>query len=305
MAMPARAAERLPALRAPQAWSADLALLAITAIWGVTFSVVNGALADASPLSFNALRLSLAAVLLAAFYRPRWRALPLRVWAVGALLGLCLAVGYALQTAGLARTSPAASAFITGLMVIFVPLLLAAFWRRHLPPAAWVSTALALAGLWLLLGADFGGLSRSVASGDGLTALCAVAFAFQIILLSEWTPRLGFRDVTVVMILFSAIFTWLFLPAVEHPHWILTPRLWLALILTAVFATAVAFTVQSWAQQFTPSTHAAVIFAFEPVFAWLAALIGWHEALRPIQLAGAAVILAAMLVVEWRPARQP
>jgi len=288
-------------------WVADLALALVTLIWGVTFPVVQGALADASPLSFNAVRLSLAALLLAAVYQPKWRRLSPAAWRVGALLGFFLATGYGLQTAGLALAPAAVSAFLTSLSVVLVPLLLALGWRRRIEARVWVGAAAALLGIYLLVAAGASdGLGSAAATdaarrGDALTLLCAVAFALHIITLGEWAPKLGFRDLAVLQIGFAAVFTWLLLPAVDKPYWHPSPRLWVALAVTAVLATAVAFTVQSWAQQFTPSTHTAVVFALEPVFAWIAAAWGWHQRMLPMQVTGAILILAAMLVIEARP----
>ncbi|HET9784576.1 MAG TPA: DMT family transporter [Terriglobales bacterium] len=285
--------------------AADAALLGVTFVWGVTFPLVKAALADAQPLLFVAVRLSLAALLLLAIYRPRLRQLSGERWAAGAWLGLFLAGGYALQTAGLALTSPAAAAFLTSISVILVPLLLALFWRRGLPARAWVSTAVALAGLYLLLAAP--GMSGRAAAADWrgnlLETMCALAFALHIVNLGEWSPRFGFRDLAVLQIGFAALFSWAMLPLGGALHWANSPRLWLALAVTAVLATAVAFTVQSWSQQFTPTSHTAVIFAAEPVFAWLAAAWGWHEPLLPVQAAGAVLIVGAMLLLEWRPVR--
>ena len=286
------------------AWIADAALLGVTLIWGVTFPVVKAALADAGPLSFNAVRFTFAVALLAALLRPRWRTLPPAAWRAGAVLGLLLAAGYALQNAGLTRIAPSVSAFLTSTSVILVPLLLALGWRRALPPSAWLSSLLALAGLALLLAPAAGGARAGAALGEGLTLACAAAFALQIIALGEWAPRHGFRELAVLQVGFAAVFTWLTLPLVEVPHWHWTPRLWIALVATAALATALAFFVQSWAQQFTPASHTAVVFAFEPVFAWLAAAIGWHQRMRAPALAGAALIVAAMLIMEWRPRRR-
>ncbi|MGH9486197.1 MAG: DMT family transporter [Terriglobales bacterium] len=282
---------------------ADGSLLAVSLVWGVTFPVVKGALQDANPLSFCALRLGGAALLLALFFRPHWRLLPAATWGAGALLGLFLGSGYCLQTAGLEWTSPAAAAFITSISVVLVPLLLAVFWGRRLRARAWAGAAVALAGLYLLVAAPTAAGTGRAATwhGDALVGACALAFALQIVCLGEWAPRLGFRDLAVLQIVFAAIFTWIALPAVSHPQWHSTPRLWVALAITAVLATAVAFTVQSWAQQFTPATHTAVIFAAEPVFAWLASSLGWHEPLRLAQGGGAVLIVAAMLIVEWHP----
>lgn len=292
--------------RRPAVWAADLALLAITLIWGVTFPVVKGALADASPLSFTAVRLSLGAALL--WFALGRRRLPAAVWGPGMVLGLCLGSGYALQTTGLAYISPSVSAFITSLSVVLVPVLLALCWRRPQHAAVWWGAAVAVAGLYLLIAAPASPAAAAAPAlarehwGELLTALCALAFAFQIVLLGRWAPRYGFRDLAILQVLFGAIFCWVALPTVERPHWHFTPRLWIALALTAVLATALAFAVQSWAQQFTPAVHAAVIFSLEPVFAALASAVGWHELLRPVQIAGAALIIGAVFLIElWRP----
>lgn len=289
-----------------RALAADAALLAVTLIWGVTFPVVKSALVAASPLVFNAARMTLAALLLVAVYRPAFARLAREVWIVSALMGLCLATGYALQTAGLALISPSISAFLTSTNVVLVPLLLASGWRRRLGWPAWAGAVLALLGLYFLL-APTAAASGNVL-GEALTLACALAFAVQIVLLGEWAPRLGFRDLAALQIVFAALFTWLGVPVFsvwEPPRWHPTPALLAAVAATAVLATALAFTVQSWAQQFTAATHAAVIFAFEPVFAWLAALWLWHEGLAWLQLLGAALILAAMLATEIiRPPRR-
>src|SRR5664280_2443635 len=102
---------------------AYLLMLFVVAVWGSTFVLVKGALADATPAAYNVVRMTLAFVVLGVVYHRYWRAI--RVWQVGAgaLVGLCLAVGYQFQTTGLARTTPSKSAFITGLMVVMVPLL--------------------------------------------------------------------------------------------------------------------------------------------------------------------------------------
>lgn len=284
---------------------ADAALLAITFIWGVTFPLVKAALPAANAVSFVAVRLSLAAVLLVWFYRPSWRLIPPHTWAAGAIVGFFLAAGYTLQTAGLALTSPAAAAFITGTMVVLVPILLAIFWRRALRPAAWAGALLALAGLYLLVAGPAGAAAAAARAttwrGDALVGACAVAFALQIIWVGEWSPRVNFRDFAVLQVAFAALFSWMALPIGDSWQWHNTLDLWVAIAITAVLATAVAFTVQTWAQQFTPATHAAVIFAAEPVFAWLASTLGWHQPLQSLQLAGAALIIAAMVLVEWRP----
>lgn len=296
--------------RGPAAWKADLALLAITAIWGATFLVVQGALAEASPLAFNAARFTLAGILLAAAYRRHLRQIPPRVWGASCVLGLLLAIGFGFQTAGLEFTTAAKSAFLTGLSVVLVPFMVALLWRRRLAWSAYAGAVLALGGIYFLafarsLGGGWGVVNR----GDILTLFCAVAFAAQIAAQGEFAPRHGFIRLAVLQVGFAAVFTWaaaMGMAAFGHAPLRLdlaSPDLLAALAITAVLATAVAFTVQAWAQQFTPASHTAIIFAAEPVFAWITSLALGVEALLANQIAGAALVLAAILVIELLPAR--
>ncbi|HZT72842.1 MAG TPA: DMT family transporter [Terriglobales bacterium] len=301
----AGAAAGEPPPRGPAAWKADLALLGITAIWGVTFVVVKRALADASPLAFNAARLLLAAVLLVAVYRRQVRRLAGKVWGAGALVGLFMALGYAFQTMGLEYTTPAKSAFLTGLSVIIVPFY-AAVWLRRAPGAGtYCGALLALAGLYFLAFARGAGGGWTAANwGDLLTLACAAAFAGHIVALGEFTVRFPFEQLAVLQVGFAALFTSAGALAIEHIRLRWTPELIAALAITAVLATALAFTVQAWAQQFTPASHTAIVFAAEPVFAWVTSLSLGLEAFTAQVALGAGLILAAIVTVEfWKPRR--
>lgn len=298
--------------RGPAPWKADLALLGITAIWGATFLVVQGALAEASPLAFNAARFTLAGILLAAVYPRHLRHIPARVWGASCMLGLLLAIGFGFQTAGLEFTTAAKSAFLTGLSVVLVPFLVALVWRRRLAWSAYAGAALALGGIYFLafarsLTGGWGTANR----GDVLTLFCAVAFAAQIAAQGEFAPRHGFIRLAVLQVGFAAVFTWaaaLGMAAFGRAPLRLdlaSPSLLGALAVTAVLATAVAFTVQAWAQQFTPASHTAIVFAAEPVFAWITSLALGVQALLANQMAGAVLVLAAILVIELLPLRRP
>ena len=287
----------------PSAWKADLALLGITAIWGVTFVVVKRALADASPLAFNAVRLIVAALLLIAVYGRHLRRMRGIVWAAGALVGLLMALGYAFQTLGLEFTTPAKSAFLTGLSVIIVPFYAAALLRRAPGAGTYGGAALALAGLYFMAfarGAGGGWIAPN--RGDLLTLACAAAFAGHIVALGEFTVRFPFEQLAVLQVGFAAVFTALAATGGEHIRLRFTPELLWAIAITAVLATALAFTVQAWAQQFTPASHVAIVFAAEPVFAWIASLVLGYAGLGVRQVLGAGLILAAILTVElWKP----
>lgn len=280
---------------------AHLLLALITLIWGSTFVLIKEALADASPLLLNAVRMSLAAVLLAAFYRRQLARLRRPALLAGVLVGLFLFLGYALQTIGLKLTTPSKSAFLTGVSTVLVPLLLLIFWRTKTHPWRGVGITLALAGLFLMTVpagrqglADFANINR----GDLLTIACAVGFAFQIVLLGRATRRFPFEQVAVLQISVAAALMAVAAPVLEQPHFRWSGAVVATVLITGIFGTAVAFTVQAWAQQFTPATHAALIFTLEPVFAWLTSFLYMKERLGARAGAGALLILAGVLVSE-------
>jgi drug/metabolite transporter (DMT)-like permease len=288
---------------------AHILLVATVLVWGATFVLVKDALQDATPLLFNLMRMSLAFVVLAAVNHRHLRGLSRRALLSGAVVGALLAAGYQFQTSGLARTSPANSAFITGLVVVFVPLF--TFIPRLRPARThaprWTAVAgalLAFSGLLLLTtprGTAWGDLFTSIGLGDLLTLVCAVAFAGHLLALAHTSPELPAAQLATLQIGFAALFMLLTLPLGEHPHAVFTPRLMLALGVTSVLATAAAFTIQSWAQKHLPPTHTAVILSLEPVFAWLTALLFFDERLGTRALAGAGLILAGIALTELVP----
>lgn len=289
---------------------AHLLLLATVFVWGATFVLVKDALQDSTPLLFNLLRMTLAFLVLATVNHRHLRNLSRRAIVSGVIVGILLAAGYQFQTSGLARTTPAKSAFITGLVVVFVPLFTAIPALRpsgtHAPRwTAGVGAILAFAGLLLLTtpsGTAWAHLFSSIGIGDLLTLACAIAFAGHLLSLAHTSPGLPAPQLATLQVGVAAFVMLLTLPLAEHPHATFTPRLVVALIVTSVFATAAAFTIQSWAQKHLPPTHTAVILSLEPVFAWLTALAFLHEHLGPRALAGAALIIAGIALTELIPA---
>ncbi len=280
---------------------AHLLLVLVTMIWGCTFPMIKAALADSSPLMLNAVRMTLAAVLLAIYYRKNLRSLTRTGFFTGALVGLFLGLGYAFQTAGLRLTTPSKSAFLTGISTVLVPLVLVVFWRAKIHRWRVAGILLALTGLFLMTVpagrqalADFANIN----SGDLLTIGCAFAFAFQIVFLGRSTRRFPFEQMAVLQIGIGALLTAISAPFLEHPYFRPTPTVIATVLITGIFGTAVAFTVQAWAQQFTPATHAALIFNLEPVFAWITSFIFLHERLGLRAGAGALLILAGILISE-------
>jgi drug/metabolite transporter (DMT)-like permease len=291
-------------------------MLLVVAVWGSTFVVVKGALTDASPAAFNLIRMTLAFAVLAVVYHRFWRGI--RLWQVGAgaVVGLCLALGYQFQTIGLARTTPSKSAFITGLLVVLVPLFSLIPGMR--PPgarlprwSAFAGAALAFAGIVLLTAPAAvvarGGMAgilpdlTSINLGDVLTLGCAIGFAFHCLALSHVSPRIGFRQLALLQVGFCALFMALSLPFIEHPQVTWTPRLAVALAIAAVLATAAAFSIQSWVQAVLPPTHTALILTMEPVFAWVTSFLFMGERMGTRPAAGALLILAGIALTELAP----
>ena len=285
-------------------WQADLALLSVALIWGATFVMVKEAVAHFPVFAFLTIRFSFALLSLAPFIwvgHPSIGGSSLRLrWAelgAGSLVGLALVAGYGLQTVGLCHTTAAKTGFITGLSVVFVPLLGAILWRRRPPLGAPAGVVLATIGLALLtLGADL-----SVAWGDLLVLGCALAFALHILGLSTLAPRIEPRVLTAIQIATVALVSALISRATEWPWSSLSGQVLWAALFTGVLATSLAYGVQTVAQRFTSATHTALIFAMEPVFAALFACLLAKERLGPPRWAGCGLILAGMLIVESGP----
>ena len=299
---------------------AYLLMVFVVAVWGSTFVLVKNALADATPAMFNTVRMALAFALLAVAYHRHWKEIRPRDVSAGALVGLCLAAGYQFQTTGLARTTPSKSAFLTGLVVVIVPLLCTLPALR--PPGghaprwnAYSGAGIAFAGIVLLtvpaVVAGRGGLAKLLPGllpdlgamnvGDVLTLGCALAFAFHCLALGHVSPRIKFQPLALLQVGFCAVFMAVSLPVMEHPqiHW--TTRLVVALLVTAALATAAAFSIQSWAQSVLPSTHIALVLTLEPVFAWITAFLFTGERLSGRAAIGALLILVGIALTELVP----
>jgi len=280
---------------------ADLLLIFCTLIWGATFVLVKDALANASVFVFLALRFLLATVVLILMYGSQLRVAGTSGFRAGALIGCCMFGGYAFQTAGLALTTPSKAAFITGFFVVFVPLLLALFGSRRAPLWVWFGALSAFVGLYFLA-VPSSGLS-ALNGGDLLVLACAFMFALHVISIGHYSSRYSPGALTLIQVAVTALFTTLCVPlfalfGIEQPRVMWTRGLILAVVTTGIFATAVAFSVQVWAQQYTSANHAAIIFALEPVFAGLTSFLFYHERLSARSLVGAALILGGILIAE-------
>lgn len=280
---------------------AHLLLVLITFIWGATFVVVKDSLNDSTPLLYNAVRMTLAAVVLAAIFHRQLHSITREVAIAGIVIGTLLWIGYECQTAGLKYTTPSKSAFLTGISVVLVPVLLALTWRRHVNHWTLAGVAAAFVGLYLLTVPASGGgsLFADVNRGDLLTLGCAVSFAFQIIYLGRAAQRFPFAQIVVLEIASCALWMWISIPIFERTAFMrMSSSMLISIGVTALLGTVAAFIVQGWAQQFTPPTHTALIFALEPVFAGVTSYIVVHERLGTRGGIGAGLILAGVLISE-------
>ncbi len=278
---------------------AEAALVWNAAIWGSTFVVVKAALTDISPLLFLALRFTLASavlgLLLGGKLRARWE---WRAAGAGALAGIFLFAGYAFQTLGLRLTSAPKSAFITGLSAVMVPLVAALVYRSKPRISEVCGLAVATVGLALM---TIEGLAITINPGDLLTLACAAAYAAHIVVLGHFAERMSFEVLAVMQVATAAAFSLGLFWWVEPAHVIWRPAVIGAILITGLLATALAFTIQTWAQQYTTSTRTGLIYMLEPVFAWITSFLLAGEGLSRRAAAGAILILAGVILVELKP----
>ena len=283
----------------PARWRADFALAFVAFVWGSTFVLVKAALEDISPILFLALRFSIATVALGFLYVRRHGATVTgRKWAGGLVAGAFLYTGYVFQTIGLRFTTPAKSGFITGLYIVLVPFFSAIVYRNVPQISEVLGASAATIGLVLL---TWTGQALQIGVGDLLTVCCAIAFAFHILVLGHYSRRMDYEWLALVQIGTCAVASLTTFRVMEQPYLRSSVPMWSAVAITSLVATALAFSVQTWAQRFTTPMRTALIFALEPVFAWVTSFAVAGEVLTAKAVSGALLILAGILLVELKP----
>ncbi len=270
-----------------------LALVGVTAIWGVTFVQVQNAIALYPLFAFLALRFTISTLVLAPFAFGSLRRLPRSGYAVGAGVGALLATAYALQTAGLDLTTVASTGFITGLYVVFTPLLALALFGTAVPRALWLGIALSVGGLLLLNGVPGGSTL-----GNVLVLANAVFQALQITAMERYAPRYDPRALTFLQMATSAAAFLVIALArgeLEMPQ---GRTVWGALLVTGIFAGALGYLIATWVQARTTAARAALVFTLEAPFAALAGVLLADEVLGWAGWLGCAVMMAGILVAE-------
>ncbi len=285
----------------PARWQADSGLAFVALVWGSTFVVVKQAITRISALYFLSLRFTLASLCLLILFLPAFRRLPaVKLVAglrAGFITGLFLWTGYVFQTFGLHYTSAGNSGFLTGLYIVLVPIIGAVFYRQRPSAREVVGLVLAFAGM-VIMTLPASGTAFSINFGDILTIAAAVAFAFHLLILGYFSKRESVEAVALGQIACAALLSTLSL-TVERPVAAWSGAVITAIVLTAVFATALAFAVQTWGQKHTTATRTALIFALEPVFALITASV-FGEPLRWLSVFGGSLILTGILAVEMK-----
>jgi drug/metabolite transporter (DMT)-like permease len=280
---------------------AELGLVGIAAVWGLTFVMVQNAIERLPAIAFLAYRFIPAGLLVALVFRSQLGRLSREGWRAGLVMGAFLTVGYGAQTLGLEHTTASNAGFITGLFVVLTPLFGALVFGIRPGRAAWLAAAVSAIGLLLLSGAS----SDFRLSGDGLEFICACAFALHILVTARAVRT---HDVGALVAIQLTACGLVCLVVAGLAGELEAPRggtVWSALIVTSLIASALGFLVQSYAQRRAPPARTALILAAEPAFAGLFGYLLQDDRLSAVAWTGAALILAAIVMVDVVPRLRP
>jgi len=257
--------------------------------------VVKGALTVAAPYWFLLLRFTLATFASLLFFWGIWRKINRESLVHGLILSAVLYAGFAFQTVGLQFTSPAKSAFITGISVVLVPIVGRLFFRNRISREVAVGVSMALVGLFLLVKPDH---PLDVNRGDLLTLGCAVVFAFHVLLVGRYVSRTDAGVLAVLQLVGASLLSLLVALVVDTPTVAFPWSFYLGLFYLAVLCSAFAFSVQIRAQKHVSASRAALIFALEPVFAAAASLVVYGDNLLWREWLGGGLVVAGVLFGE-------
>jgi drug/metabolite transporter (DMT)-like permease len=287
---------------------AESFLILTTLIWGGTFAIIKGALADISPMLMVGIRFLLATVLswpiLIRNRRPTGNSENLQrftpeAWLWGALIGFVMMLGYAGQTIGLKYTTVGRSGFINYSFALFVPFLQFFFLGKKPDRGNLLGLVVVFSGLSFITGAVSGSiLNGGINKGDLYSLLAALGYAFYIVLIDRAAKVIDPSVLTMMQMLFCGVFAMALVPFVETPVLVISWRLVVAMSYLVLFGSVLALALMNWFQRRLTPLRAVLIYALEPVFA---ALIGWfafHSGMSPTEILGAVLILGGIIVSD-------
>lgn len=276
---------------------AEIFLLLVTIIWGSTFVITKTSLDSASPLMFLGVRFLIAALIFGAVFHKRIFSAKFKPGKAAILVCLTLFVGFATQTAGLKYTSASHSGFITGLLVIFTPILQVIIEKKLPDRGVWFGVILVTIGLYLLVNPS-SEINSDVLFGDFLTLLCAIVYAVYIVYLDIASRETDIFQLTFYQFVTVFVFAFASAPFFETPYLTGNTDLWMALFYLAIMATIVTTFVQTRYQKETTPAKAAVIFTMEPVFSAVLAFFVLGEMIGLTGIFGGTLIVIGLLTSE-------
>lgn len=276
---------------------ADLALLFVTIGWGASFILTKIALGDLETYNFLAIRFILASIISAAFFFTKMKNIDKKTLKLGILLGVLLYAHYAFQTVGLKYTTASKAAFITGLNVIMVPIFSPLILKQFPKKASILGALLAFAGMGMLSlsnASSVGGINI----GDIYVFISAVIFALYIIAVGKYTSQVESISFAIVQLAVVGVLSLITSFAMETPTMPSSSSAWISIVILSVVCTSAAYIIQNIAQRFTSSTHTALIYTGEPVFAAIFGYLFFKEVLNTMGTIGGILILTGMLSAE-------
>ncbi len=287
----------------------ETALLIMTVIWGGTFVIVKESLNDISSMLFIASRFGIASVILFFVLRLKKISIHKESFLPGLILGIFLFGGFFFQTIGLKITSATKSGFLTGVLIVFIPFVQILIEKKFPSKGAWIGTALVFVGIILL---SSGGtsinnflfeLGKGFNIGDVFTLICALLFAFQVVLIDVYTPKYEFWSLLLVQLSTVAVLSFiasLFFSgfSVETFHIEITKYLIFGILYTSLLATLINIGLQTRFQKMVSPTIAGIIYSFEPIFAAIFAYFLLDEKITNFGLLGSFLIFCGLISAE-------
>ncbi|MDI6602074.1 MAG: DMT family transporter [Thermoanaerobacteraceae bacterium] len=282
---------------------ADLMLILVTMIWGITFIIIKDAVSVITAPSFLMFRFSVASLVFILFFGRTILHTSKNTIYLAFIVSIFTYLGYILQTIGLQYTTASKSGFITGFNVVLTPVFEAIIMKSRPQTSSVIGIIPAMAGLFLLTT----GISLSFNFGDFLTLLCAISLAVQVVLISKYGARVNTFQFAIYQVLFVTLFAIITAFIMDEPAIPASPKIIAELILTGVVATALTFILQNRYQAMTSPTHAAVIYIGEPAFSAFFAWLILNENIGLRGLMGGVLIILGMLISEipsFRPVKE-
>lgn len=278
----------------------EIALIAVTAVWGSTFLLVHWAMQHSGPWFFVGIRFLIAGLISVVIFRRALRGMRWRDIGAGVAIGVMIYLGYGLQTVGLQTIDSSTSAFITAMYIPLVPLAQWAVFRKRPPAMAFVGAALAFLGLLFIAGPD--AFALTLGSGEILTLVSTLPIAAEIILISVFAGRIDLGRITIVQLLTAGALGILTMPVVGEGlpefSWI-----WVGCAVGLGAASCIIQLTMNWAQKSVSPTRATIIYAGEPVWAAVIGRIA-GERLPLAALIGGALVVLGILASERTPVRR-